>query len=116
MLKLKRAYEKAEKSDGYRVLVDRLWPRGMSKAKLHIDEWPKEIAPSTDIRKKFGHQVKNWKTFCVDYRRELKASDLQPKIKELAKKARKEPVTLIYAAKDEVHNHAQVLKKYIESL
>jgi uncharacterized protein YeaO (DUF488 family) len=116
MIYLKRAYDKASKKDGYRVLVDRLWPRGVSKAKLKIDEWPKEITPSTEIRKKFHHEKKNLKTFCVDYRKELKSPEIQEKLKELSRKGKKRSLTLVYGARDPVYNHAQVLKKAIEKM
>lgn len=113
MVKIKRAYEPAARTDGYRVLVDRLWPRGIKKSDLVMDEWAKELAPSTDLRKRFAHDPSHWQEFVKSYRSELKTSDLRPKIQELAKKARRGTVTLIYSAKDEEHNNALVLKSLI---
>ena len=113
MIKLKRAYELVEKSDGYRILVDRLWPRGMSKEKEHLDLWLKDIAPSTELRKEFGHDPDRWKSFVAAYHKELKDhADLVQELKELEKKHK--TITLIYAAKDEKMNNAVVLKEYLE--
>ena len=112
-IKLKRAYERPEADDGFRVLVDRLWPRGVSKNSAHFDLWLKEIAPSTPLRKWFGHDPKKWKEFHTRYLRELK--EHTEEIDELLKHARQETVTLVYGAKDEEHNDAVVLKEYLES-
>lgn len=112
-IKLKRAYERPEADDGFRVLVDRLWPRGVSKNSAHFDLWLKEIAPSTPLRKWFGHDPKKWKEFRTRYLRELK--EHTEEIDELLKHARQETVTLVYGAKDEEHNDAVVLKEYLES-
>jgi len=113
MIQIKRAYEPATKKDGYRILVDRVWPRGIKKQDLRLDEWAKEIAPSTRTRKSFGHKIENWQAFTKAYRQELKAKELQPKLHEIADKSKKQTVTLVYGAKDEVHNQAQVLKRVI---
>ena len=111
-VKVKRAYDLPEPGDGYRILVDRLWPRGVSKEKAKIDLWLKEIGPSTELRKWFGHDPKRWTKFREKYLAELKThSDLLDVIKEAARHG---PVTLIYAARDEEHNEAVVLQEYLE--
>jgi uncharacterized protein YeaO (DUF488 family) len=107
---LKRAYEAPADSDGTRVLVDRLWPRGVSKAKARIDVWLKDVAPSTQLRKWFGHDPAKWPEFQRRYRAELKGS---PALAELRKLARQGHVTLVYGAKDEEHNDAVVLAKLL---
>lgn len=112
-IKLKRAYEPPEPEDGFRILVDRLWPRGVSKDSACIDLWLKEVAPSTELRKWFGHDPSKWKPFRTRYFREL---DEQTEIlAELLEHVRNGPVTLIYAAKDEEHNDAVALKEYLET-
>ena len=109
-IKLKRVYEKPERADGVRILVDRLWPRGLTKEKAAVDLWLKNIAPSTELRKWFGHDPEKWKEFQKKYRRELKENkEAVDTLKEYLKKGN---VTLLYAAKDEAHNEAQVLKAY----
>lgn len=107
-LRLKRAYESPAPDDGMRILVDRLWPRGVSKEQAALDDWMKEIAPSTELRKWFGHDPTRWVEFQRRYRVELKrnAADLD-RIRELAKK---QVVTLVYSAHDEQHNDAVVLR------
>ena len=107
MLSLKRVYEEPERSDGRRILVDRLWPRGLSKEKAAIDEWMKEIAPSTELRKWFGHDPAKWPEFQRRYREELRSHD--DLVQEIAKAARGGPVTLLFGARDEEHNDAVVL-------
>jgi uncharacterized protein YeaO (DUF488 family) len=107
---LKRAYEAPADSDGTRVLVDRLWPRGVSKAKARIDVWLKEVAPSTQLRKWFGHDPEKWPEFQQRYRAELKGSAA---LAELRKLVRQGHVTLVYGAKDEEHNDAVVLAKLL---
>jgi uncharacterized protein YeaO (DUF488 family) len=108
MLKLKRIYDGAEPQDGYRVLVDRLWPRGMSKEKAKVDLWMKEIAPSDGLRKWFGHDPERWMEFQARYRKELQKKDeLIKEISQLKKKYR--TVTLLYSARDELHNQAVAL-------
>jgi uncharacterized protein YeaO (DUF488 family) len=108
MVAIKRVYEAYDKKDGYRVLVDRLWPRGMSKENAHVDLWLKDIAPSTELRKWFAHDPKKWTAFKQKYRRELKANSESVKIlKQLSKKHSK--LSLLYGAKDETHNEALVL-------
>src|SRR5512140_1897931 len=110
-IRIKRAYEAASRADGTRILVDRLWPRGLSKEKLELDAWMKELAPSNELRKRFHHDVEKWDQFQKAYFKEL---DSQPEqVAELRKKARGRTVTLIYAAHDEVHNNAAALKAYL---
>lgn len=110
-MKIKRVYEEPSKSDGKRILVDRLWPRGLTKEKAAVDMWLKEIAPSTDLRKWFGHDPAKWNEFQKRYIKELDANP-EPvnTIKELAKKG---TVTLIYGARDEEYNDAVVLRGYL---
>jgi uncharacterized protein YeaO (DUF488 family) len=113
MVKLKRAYEAPTKDDGERVLVERLWPRGLTKQKAKIDLWVKEISPSTELRKWFGHDPEKWDEFRRRYKSELKQ---QPElVDQLRDKARKGPITFVYAAKDELHNSALLLKEFVES-
>jgi uncharacterized protein YeaO (DUF488 family) len=106
-VQLKRIYEPPQKSDGYRVLVDRVWPRGLSKDAAQIDLWMKDIAPSTALRKWFNHDPARWVGFQEKYRAELR--ELGDKLDELRARAKKEPVTLLYGAKDTEHNQAVVL-------
>jgi uncharacterized protein YeaO (DUF488 family) len=112
MIKLKRAYEKASPQDGTRILVDRLWPRGLTKERAAIDHWLKEIAPSPELRKWFGHDPARWKQFQARYRKELQHK--KDALQSLKKETRDQTVTLVYAAKDEEHNGALVLKQYLE--
>jgi len=107
-VQLKRIYEPPQKSDGYRVLVDRVWPRGLSKDAAQIDLWMKDIAPSTALRKWFNHDPARWVGFQEKYRAEL--HELGDKLDELRARAKKEPVTLLYGAKDTEHNQAVVLR------
>ena len=112
-LRLKRAYAEPAAADGFRVLADRLWPRGVSKEVARIDLWLKEIAPSTELRKWFGHDPARWVEFQRRYRAEL---DRSPEaVAVLAEHVRKGRVTLVYGAKDPEHNHARVLAEYLES-
>lgn len=106
-IEIKRVYEQPEKEDGFRILVDRLWPRGLTKEKAKVDLWLKEIAPTTELRKWFAHDPEKWAEFKKRYLAELKENkEALSKIKEEMKKGN---VTLLYAAKDEAHNEAQVL-------
>lgn len=107
-LRLKRAYEPAEPDDGTRILVDRLWPRGVSKAKAHFDDWIKDIAPSTELRQWFGHDPARWTEFQHRYRAELQQHGEQ--LDHLRTLARKGVVTLVYGARDQEHNDAVVLR------
>lgn len=107
MLRMKRAYEPAGRLDGYRILVDRLWPRGLSKEKAAIDEWMKEIAPSAELRRWFGHDPKKWREFRRRYERELRAHE--DRVRAIAAMASRRRVTLVYSARDQAHNDAVVL-------
>lgn len=112
MLKIKRVYEKPERGDAYRILVDRLWPRGLTKEKARVDLWLKDIAPSDALRKWFGHEPEKWPEFKKRYFRELRAK--KSLVDEIARKAKKSAVTLIYGAKEERFNNAVAIKAYIE--
>ena len=115
MIKIKRAYEKPSKDDGYRILVDRLWPRGVTKNKARIDLWLKEVSPSNELRKWFSHDLEKWNEFKKRYRIELKKNkDLLQKIKEVEKESK--IVTLVYAAKDDAHNNAVFLLEELNKL
>jgi len=114
MIKLKRAYEPAARSDGYRVLVERLWPRGIRKEDLPLDRWEKDIAPSTELRKWFAHDPAKWSEFKQRYRHELKDRALAERLRELAARAVDETVTLIFSSHDTEHNNAVVLKEELE--
>jgi uncharacterized protein YeaO (DUF488 family) len=109
-ISIKRVYEPAAKSDGKRVLVDRVWPRGVTKAKAKVDLWLKDVAPSTELRKWFGHDPDKWADFQKKYRAELKGN---PALAELKAVAKDGAVTLVFAAKDEDHNNAVVLKQIL---
>lgn len=112
MFKLKRVYEQVQTDDGYRVLIDRLWPRGLSKEKAHIDLWLKEIAPSDMLRKWFGHDPKKWDEFQKKYKEELKEKgELVKQLKDLEKEHK--IITLLYGAKDIEHNQAVVLSNLL---
>ncbi len=115
MLILKRIYEPYSKSDGYRILVDRLWPRGISKEKAKLDIWLKDIAPSTELRKWFNHDPRKWTDFKKKYKTELE--DKREYLKEI-KKADKEHkvVTVLYGAKDEEHNEAVVILEVLKNM
>jgi uncharacterized protein YeaO (DUF488 family) len=113
MIKLKRAYEPAEKSDGLRVLVDRVWPRGVSKDKLKLHAWHKQVAPSSALRKWFAHDPKKWLEFKRKYKAELKSHTNE--LLELRALAKTHTVTLLYGAKDEEHNQAVVLKEALSA-
>ncbi len=112
MLKIKRAYEKWTKEDGTRVLVDRIWPRGVTKEEAHVEWWAKELAPSNELRKWFGHDPAKYGEFAKRYRAELKGNELLPKLKALIEEG---DVTLVYSAKDEEHNQARVLLDLLSS-
>lgn len=110
MLKIKRVYDPHKKADGYRVLVDRLWPRGLSKADAHLDEWLKDVAPSPDLRLWFGHELDRWDEFVRLYRLELKTPASVEHLDRLRKLAATRTVTLLFAARDENHNNAVVVR------
>ncbi|SEO66954.1 DUF488 domain-containing protein [Nitrosovibrio sp. Nv6] len=110
-IRIKRVYEPPEKEDGTRILVDRLWPRGLTKAKADVHLWLKEIAPSTELRKWFSHDTDKWVEFKKRYRAELKGNDEQVAL--LKEKIKNGVVTLVYGAKDEAHNEAVVLQEFL---
>jgi uncharacterized protein YeaO (DUF488 family) len=109
---LKRAWDPPAESDGYRALVDRVWPRGLTKQALRIDAWLKELAPSTALRKWFGHDPARWEQFRARYFRELDGQ--RPALEQLARRAAEGPVTLVFAARDSERNNAVALKDYLE--
>lgn len=112
-VRIKRVYEAPETGDGYRVLVDGVWPRGVSKAKAAVDEWRKEVAPSRELRRWFGHDPQRWDEFRRRYFAELDAADGDA-IERLRERAREEGVTLVFAARDTEHNNAAALREYLE--
>jgi len=109
-ISIKRAYEDADRGDGYRVLVDRVWPRGRSRQTLQLADWAKELAPSTKLRQWFDHDPARWETFQQRYRRELAPAAQQARLHALLAAAGAAPLTLVYGAKDEDHNNAVVLR------
>lgn len=116
MLKIKRAYDKPESADGKRILIDRLWPRGVSKANARIDEWLKDLGPSTELRKWFGHDPEKWEEFRKRYNRELSAPDKAVLLDDIAQNAEHANVTLIYSAKDTEHSDVKVLEELITKM
>jgi uncharacterized protein YeaO (DUF488 family) len=116
MLKIKRAYERKETDDGKRILIDRLWPRGVSKEEAGLDAWQKELAPSTTLRQWFGHDPKKWEEFKKRYHKELTAPESKRLLEEIARTAERHNVTLIYSAKDTEHSDVLVLKELIAEL
>jgi uncharacterized protein YeaO (DUF488 family) len=115
MINIKRVYEKKSLSDGYRVFIDRLWPRGIKKEEAQFDLWIKEIAPSDELRKWFSHDPEKWNEFKKKYLEELKSMKKEVQIIVEALQKHK-TVTLVYGAKDEEHNNAVVLKEYMDKL
>ncbi len=112
-MKIKRAYAPVEETDGYRILVDRLWPRGISKAKAKIDLWLKSVAPSNELRKWFGHDPERFAEFAERYRTELAESGALDELRSVIKE---HPIaTLLYAAHDEEHNNAVVLQELLQT-
>lgn len=114
MFRIKRVQEQPASDDGKRYLVDRLWPRGVGKARAALDGWIKEVAPSPELRVWFGHDPARWEEFSRRYRLELAAPEVQPLLDDLRDQAGEGPVTLLYAARDPAHNHALVLKAVLE--
>ncbi|MGH2680715.1 MAG: DUF488 domain-containing protein [Actinomycetota bacterium] len=110
-VRLKRAYEPAAPSDGYRVLVDRLWPRGVSRDRAELDGWDRELPPSTSLRRWFGHDPGRFEEFRRRYLDELR--DQRPRLKELRRRAREGTLTLVYSARDRDHNDAVVLAEVL---
>ena len=112
-VRLKRAYEQADPADGYRLLIDRMWPRGVSKEQARLDEWARELAPSTELRRWFGHDPAKFEEFRRRYRDELAAQG--EKLRELQRRARKGTLTLVYSARDTEHNDAVVLAELLRT-
>jgi len=112
-ISIKRAYEDAEPADGYRVLVDRVWPRGVTREALEIKEWLRDLAPSTELRKWFGHDPVRWDEFQARYARELADPALADTLTSLRRRAREGLVTLVYSAKDREHNQARALAEFL---
>ena len=112
MIKIKRVYEEPDKSDGTRILVDRLWPRGLRRDKAKLDIWLKDIAPGDELRKWFSHEPEKWAMFKRRYFQELGSK--QEQVALLREKAQGETVTLLYGTKEEKYNNAVALKEYLE--
>lgn len=110
-VQIKRIYEPAERADGYRVLVDRVWPRGISRQRAGLDDWARELGPSDELRKWFGHVPERFEEFRSRYRRELQGRRQQ--LDELRKRAEQRRLTLLYAARDQEHNNAVVLAELL---
>ena len=115
MISIKRAYEPPARGDGVRILVDRLWPRGIKKEAAQIERWMRELGPSHELRRSFGHDPSRWQDFRRRYLVELKRPEVQPLLDELLQLARRGRLTLVYGAKDEEHNQAVVLKELLET-
>ena len=113
MIVMKRAYEPASEADGYRVLVDRLWPRGISKARARIDAWEKDIAPSSELREWYGHDPEKWDEFQKRYVRELRAARAKEVLDDLVRRARRGRVTLVYASRAGDISDAAVLTRLL---
>ena len=116
MLNIKRAYEKKSSGDGKRILVDRLWPRGLSKEEAAVDEWLKDLSPSNGLRKWFGHEPGKFPEFRRKYLEELSVFEKETLLKSIAATAKESDITLIYSAKDIEHNNAVVLAELIEKI
>lgn len=112
-IQLKRAYEKPAAGDGFRVLVDRIWPRGMTKENLKVDLWLKEVAPSTELRKWFGHDPQRWDEFKKRYFKELGSHP--DEVRLLRDKMRHGELTLVFGSKEERFNNAEAIKEYLET-
>jgi uncharacterized protein YeaO (DUF488 family) len=115
-VKVKRIYEQAEDHDGVRILVDRIWPRGMAKEDAKVDHWVKEAGPSNDLRKWFGHDPDKYNEFKQKYKEELNSGEQQEALEELKKLTKKheKKITLLFGAKEEKYNQAQVLKEILD--
>ena len=113
-VRIKRAYEAPAADDGYRVLIDRLWPRGRRKEDLRLDAWLKDLAPSSELRRWFGHDPARWSEFQTRYGREIRRASAREPLRDLARRAERGTVTLVFGAKDAEHSNAAVLKAIIE--
>ena len=116
MISIRRAYEDPSEDDGYRVLVDRLWPRGRNKESLKLDQWARELAPTDELRKWFGHDPQHWEVFQQRYRSELAEAEKLQQMQLLLANAAGRLITLVYGAKDEQHNQAVVLREVMSKL
>ena len=116
MIRIRRVYSESSSRDGVRILVDRVWPRGISKERAHIVEWRKDLAPTTSLRKWFGHEPVRWIEFRKRYRTELARSGMRDELKKLARLSHKRTITLVYGAADEKHNQAVVLMELLEEM
>lgn len=114
MIRLKRVYEKPSRTDGLRILVDRLWPRGLTKQRAAVTLWLKDVAPSTELRKWFGHEVERWPKFQARYHAELAKATSAALLDQLAEQARRGPLTLVFGARDPEHNQAKVIADELE--
>jgi uncharacterized protein YeaO (DUF488 family) len=115
-ISIQRAYEDPGPEDGYRVLVDRVWPRGRSKETLKLDQWARELAPSAELREWFGHDPKRWTAFQQRYRDELGSEEMRERMQQLLQDSGGQQITLVYGAKDEEHNQAIVLRDVLSHL
>lgn len=116
VIRIKRAHSPPDRSDGFRILVDRVWPRGVKRTHARIDEWRWDLAPTAALRKWFRHDPKKWNKFRARYQRELEARGKLQELQQLAKRAAREGITLLFAARDEEHNNAVALKEFLEEL
>jgi uncharacterized protein YeaO (DUF488 family) len=115
-IQMRRVYDPPTPGDGYRVLIDRVWPQGVSKEKARLDAWLKELAVSTELRRWFGHDPARWDEFRERYGRELRAPERRACLQELAERARAGPVTIVYGARDTEHNNAVVLATVLDEV
>lgn len=116
MIRIKRVYCEPSLEDGVRILIDRMWPRGLSKERARIVAWRKDVAPTTSLRKWFGHEPARWIEFRRRYRTELTRSGMMDELRKLARLSRKRTITLVYSAADEEHNQAVALKEWLDEL
>ncbi len=114
-VKIKRIYDPPAEEDGQRVLVDRLWPRGVKRAEARLDAWLRAVAPSDELRRWYGHAVDRWEEFAARYRAELADAEHQEALAQLRQMAERGPLTLLFAAKDGAHSEAEVLRHVLES-
>ncbi len=114
-VELQRAYDEPGPRDGYRVLVDRVWPRGRTKAQLRLDEWARDLGPSAELRRWFGHDPARWDEFEARYHLELADPERQRALDALAERVRHGPLTLVFGARDPIHNQARVIAAEVES-